>query len=491
MLQYTKAISDPLYGSIPLTQLEIKVIDTLAFQRLRRIGQLGLVHLVFPSATYSRYIHSLGACHVIGEILDKLDPLGAEIRDEERQKYRLAMLLHDMGHLPMSHATEHAAKAFYSERAIETKGTTVEMPSNRKVFVKHEHIGKKVIDIDSEVSKVIGDFCDPAEIGALFNSEGSNLFNSLVSSDLDADRIDYLMRSSQATGLPYGFHDRDFILRNLEVVANPDKEDGTPDRYVCVKEKAVRAADHFLLNRMFDYMQVIYQKTVMGLELALKEVIKGLLREELIQLDIASIEEALASKEWHTWDDAWLLKIIADAVRDKKLDQRETRFAACFLQRRPASLLYQYEVMAEDGGACFEALHQAAFKTGLPTQPLLKEYALTSLVPFRLMEARTRSFADETEDQKQLSKVVRISIEGKPVPIFKVPQSVAGVLGDRVYMIARVYFAGTAEETTAALEQMRQVMEDFKLPGKLIPIDGAPFDEKFLSENSLSYQVGQ
>jgi uncharacterized protein len=110
-----KSITDPLYGYIGLSELEADVVSTAVFQRLHNVRQLGLAHLVFPSAGYSRFAHSVGACHNAGRILDaiQLNAPSSAARGKKKQAYRLAALLHDIGHYPFSHATEHAIQSFY------------------------------------------------------------------------------------------------------------------------------------------------------------------------------------------------------------------------------------------------------------------------------------------------------------------------------------------------------------------------------------------
>lgn len=103
-VKFAKRIADPVYGTIGLTKLETQVIDTRVFQRLRNVKHLGLAYLVYPAADFSRFAHSLGVCHVTGLLLDALNAADANLSVDELQKYRLAGLLHDIGHYPLSHA---------------------------------------------------------------------------------------------------------------------------------------------------------------------------------------------------------------------------------------------------------------------------------------------------------------------------------------------------------------------------------------------------
>src|SRR5438046_9773791 len=104
-----KRVADPVHGTIGLSELEAAVINTGAFQRLRNVKQLGLAHLVYPGADYSRFSHSVGACHVMGRALEALRAYArVTIEDDDIQLYRLAALLHDVGHYPLSHELQEA-----------------------------------------------------------------------------------------------------------------------------------------------------------------------------------------------------------------------------------------------------------------------------------------------------------------------------------------------------------------------------------------------
>ncbi|MCH7910428.1 MAG: HD domain-containing protein, partial [Candidatus Hydrogenedentes bacterium] len=105
-----KSIADPIHGAMGFSQCEVEVINSAVFQRLRNVKHLGFAHYVFPGADFSRFSHSLGVCHLTGRILDALCRNGEEIPDEENPYFRLAGLLHDIGHYPFSHACEVAIK---------------------------------------------------------------------------------------------------------------------------------------------------------------------------------------------------------------------------------------------------------------------------------------------------------------------------------------------------------------------------------------------
>jgi HD superfamily phosphohydrolase len=240
-----KRIADPVHGTIGLSALEARVISTRAFQRLRNVKQLGLAHYVFPGADYSRFSHSLGVCHLTGRMIDTLknfisssgrqvDPEHDLGNDNVVQLYRLAGLLHDLGHYPFSHTTEHAGRSHYRGKGV--------------AFIRHEEVGKQVLLNDSELRTILEeDGLSADTIASIFTRETMTPYSRVISSDLDADRMDYLLRNAHHTGLPYGLVDLDYLLTQFRL-------DNTPQ--VCLSHRALKTADHFLLGRYFDYQQV-------------------------------------------------------------------------------------------------------------------------------------------------------------------------------------------------------------------------------------------
>lgn len=467
--EFVKTISDPLYGSIPLTKVEVAVIDTPVFQRLRRVAQLGLVELVFPSATYTRFSHCIGACHVMGMILNELDKQ-EPMELKEWQEHRLAMLLHDVGHYFMSHTTEHALKAYFQDKGITTSDGSVDVTSKpAEQYLRHEPLGKHILRSDVQL-KVAMDGYDAERIAEIFNSEVTTRLSNLVTSDLDADRLDYLMRSSQATGLPYGHYDRDFILRNLcyaplDLPAGDDLK-----QFVCVREKAVRAADHFLLCRLFDFLQVIYQKTVVGMELMMSTAIQALMRTGSVKLGKAELERAITDGAWNKMDDRWIWERLAKAhaKMGSQLNGLEQEVVRRLVLRDPPPLLYSYERIRSAGGEDGCQTHQNYFDHVIKKGTLLSETCLTWRKNFSLMKVRTHSFADETLAPDEVRQTIHVAKNRKAIPIFKIQHSLAAALGDHEYEMARVYFVGPDSKLTEAKTEVERTARDWKLPGLLL-----------------------
>lgn len=234
-----KIVNDPVYGFIRFPEPEIlQIIDHKWFQRLRYIRQMGPAHLVYPGAVHTRFHHSLGAVHLMGKALDELKAKGVDITNEEALSARLAILLHDIGHGPFSHALEH---------------TLVE-------GITHEHISAMIMNKLNEEYDGLLD----KSISIFDQSYSKNYLTQLVSSQLDVDRMDYLNRDSFYTGVYEGVIGYDRILQMLTVQNNQ----------LMVEEKGVHSVEKFIIARRLMYWQVYLHKTVLGAEILLINILK-------------------------------------------------------------------------------------------------------------------------------------------------------------------------------------------------------------------------
>ena len=234
-----KILNDPIYGFITVPHPTVlRLIDHPWFQRLRYIKQLGLGHLVYPGALHTRFHHALGAMHLMGDAIATLRGKGHAITDEEALGARIAILLHDIGHGPFSHALEHSL--------VEGIG--------------HEAVSALVMDaLNTEFNGAL-------DLGIrIFRDEYPKRFlHQLVSSQLDVDRIDYLNRDSFYTGVSEGVIGGERIIKMLQVVN---------DKLV-VEEKAIYSIEKFLVARRLMYWQVYLHKTVVACEMMLVETLR-------------------------------------------------------------------------------------------------------------------------------------------------------------------------------------------------------------------------
>ena len=238
-----KLINDPVYGLIHIrTPLIFDLIEHPLFQRLRRIKQTGLTHLVYPGSQHTRFHHALGAMHLMGMTIDELRSKQTDISEKEEEAALIAVLLHDIGHSPYSHALE---------RLI--------------IDADHEAIGKMIM---LQFAKSLGSQLDLAY--DMFTGKYQRpFFHQLISGQLDLDRLDYLSRDSFYTGVAEGVVGHDRILRMLRVV----------DNKLVVEEKGLYSIEKFLVARRIMYWQVYLHKTALAAELMAKAVIR-LLRDQ-------------------------------------------------------------------------------------------------------------------------------------------------------------------------------------------------------------------
>ena len=234
-----KIINDPLYGFIHIkSELVFDIISHPVFQRLRFIKQLGLTDLVYPGAVHTRFQHALGALHLMGRVLDNLRFKGIEISDDEYEAAQLAVLLHDIGHGPFSHALESCL-----------------LPG-----VKHESISYLLMSVlNDEFNGALN-----LTLKIFRNSYSRKFFYQLVSSQLDIDRLDYLNRDCFFSGVDEGTIGVDRIILMLNV-----HED-----QLVVEEKGIYSIENFLNARRLMYWQVYLHKTTVAAERMLVNLIR-------------------------------------------------------------------------------------------------------------------------------------------------------------------------------------------------------------------------
>ncbi len=234
-----KIFNDPVYGFITIpNELVFDVIEHPYFQRLRRIKQLGLTHLVYPGALHTRFHHSLGAMHLMGKALLELKSKGHRVSDEEMTAAQIAILLHDVGHGPYSHALEHAIVTSLHHEEISA------------VFIKklNEHFNGK-LDLALEIFE---------------NRYHRRFFHKLISSQFDMDRLDYLKRDSFFTGVSEGVINYERLLNMLEV-ANDEP---------VIEAKGIYSVEKFITARRLMYWQVYLHKTVLVAEYMITRALK-------------------------------------------------------------------------------------------------------------------------------------------------------------------------------------------------------------------------
>lgn len=261
-------IRDPIHGSIQLNDGEVAIIDSIEFQRLREIKQLGFSEFSFPGATHNRFIHSIGVSHVAGQIFDSIFrayPFSkTSVRNRLRQTVKLAALLHDIGHGPLSHTTEQVMPQLkklnikiYDEQNIDQSRQANHEDYTIK-FVTDSTISQLIQthfpDITANYVACLVDKNLKCE-ESYFTDGNINfrpILSQIVSSELDADRMDYLERDSYFCGINYGKIDKDWLQQNLTLHIVNSKA------FLALNRRALYAFDDFLISRHNMYLMVYF-----------------------------------------------------------------------------------------------------------------------------------------------------------------------------------------------------------------------------------------
>lgn len=211
-------IKDEVHGTLEFDYLEERIIDCAEFQRLRRIRQMSVTNLVYPGANHTRFEHSLGTAHLSGVIAKRIG-----LDEDEVRKVKIYGLLHDIGHTPFSHEGEDILKKHVGD---------------------HETLGEKKIQ-SGEISDIVSENFRPKEILEL---EKANI----ITSDLGSDRMDYLKRDAQNTGVAYGIIDIDRIVHTL----------GMEEGQLCIEKGGLEAAEYLLVARFVMFSTVYLHRVV-------------------------------------------------------------------------------------------------------------------------------------------------------------------------------------------------------------------------------------
>ena len=296
-------IRDPIHGAIEVSRDERDLIDSPYYQRLRLVKQLGFADLAFPGAVHTRYAHGLGAMAVATRLFDALRPklaLPPDDAERLRQTLRLAVLFHDLGHPPLSHATERIMPPRAALKLPAWLGAETGRQANHEDYTLALVLKSGLTELmercmgshgiaSTHVASLIAGVRPPGPDA--FTSAGVDhfpLLRQVVSSEMDADRMDYLLRDSFFTGVNYGKFDLDWIVQNIAVVevgdvsSTADRQSRsapppglTPDvarrspvvrRHLALERRAVFAFEDFLLSRFHMFVSVYLHATSVGYE---------------------------------------------------------------------------------------------------------------------------------------------------------------------------------------------------------------------------------
>ena len=424
-------IRDTIYKNIALDDIEIEIIKLPIFQRLRNVHQLGLAHLVFPSANYNRFSHSIGVCHVMGRMMESLNShqkkiKGNPIRDKQIRIYRLAALLHDIGHLPFSHASEYVY---------------------RTLGINHEKIRHLIFENDLELISLLNKHSKhfmPLIIKLFYKSE-SKLISNILSSDLDADRIDYLLRDSYYTGLPYGNIDIEELISQLRIY---DKKKLLRKFYYTLKGKT--SAEHLLLCRYYNYIQLAYDHQVVSFTEIFKDMINQLICDNKIVPSENEIINMITTKKWNSFDDTSIMELIKEYENDTR-ENVQRKALSIIYRRDPPRLIVDVEDILEISQG---RQHYASYKENIlsrldqwctdfaiPRDYWIiwdNEHKLTKIRGY-VQISKIKPFEEEIKAEKEESVLILDSISDSLIPIIDDNSSILHLLCDKALFMLRIY----------------------------------------------------
>lgn len=236
---------DPIHGFVKLFDKEMALINTRVFQRLRRIRQLAMTFLVYPGAVHTRFDHSIGVMHIAGRICAKLRELRREsVCKEDIARIRFSALLHDIGHGPFSHVSE-ALLEKYAPNQTQIGATREKI---------HEKITVDILQTDPEINEILSDDEREFVVKMIRGQETQNWQRDIVSSELDADKMDYLLRDAYFAGVKYGVYDLEKLIESCLI--DSDKTETS----LAINSQGIYALEQLLLARYHMTQQVYWHR---------------------------------------------------------------------------------------------------------------------------------------------------------------------------------------------------------------------------------------
>lgn len=328
---------DPIHGFIEVSDLEIKIIDSLPFQRLRNIKQLATTYLVYPGAEHTRFGHSLGVMHLVTRAFDlalenyKMAQ-GKDLFENTRKEWykqilRLIALTHDLGHAPFSHASEALfdggvehedfTRKIICETEIAQCIREIGNEFRRKYSVGEEY------DITPELLWLIYGEKNP-ELNSQYIMPDYKFLKSFMDSEVDCDKMDYLLRDSYYCGVNYGKYDLNRLLSSLSVYVKPNDN----IMQLAIERGGIHAFEEFVIARYFMFVQVYFHKTRRYLDKLLVDNIARILPNSKYPDDV---------DDYLKWDDLSTLNKIKEA-------QHSDPLAKQFIERKVMSCVYETTV---------------------------------------------------------------------------------------------------------------------------------------------------
>ncbi len=453
-----KVFRDPIHQLIridPEDEFILDLIDTPEFQRLRRIRQLGVSWLTYPGAEHSRFVHSLGVFNFVQRMLHSLrrrysgDAVG-EYLEKNGRLVKAAALLHDIGHGPFSHLIE---RAFRTTVSHESKTVSLIKSSESQI---NEVLRRHHIDAD-------------AVADLIQHTSPHSLLTDLVSSQLDADRMDYLLRDSYCTGVQYGLYDAEWLINAMCVGRNPRETNGGEPyqgwRLALDERRGEKAAEQFTLARSHMNEQVYYHRVTRGFEALLLNLFEHAAKTaksgrlpsstpDVVQRFFADAGE-LKTKDWLRFDESTMVAALHGWVSDEGTNQDPllSSWSQAFLNRkRIFGCVGIGNLKALETPRFFSSLREAGLEEG---QHWCTD-AVDASVYKGLLSASRTSGNDEEEGQVESILLSSGNPDRKAKPI-ETRSSLMSHLDNQRSSFSRLYFDSTKRN------DIERLIKPFKL----------------------------
>lgn len=411
-LKFKKYVYDAVHGYIGITEPELDIIDHKAFQRTHHLRQLGPAYLVYPTATQTRFSHLLGAMFVMTEFCNNIRYQGTTApvitNADGLQKLRLAALLHDIGHYPLSHVVEYVME-------------------NEDPNACHEKFGQHIITKTGIADVLNKNSYKPAEIVEITTGLANKpsyapvLYKFLLDSDLDVDRVDYLLRDSYYTGVGYGKIDAGRLLNTITY----------DSRHGVVFEKSTEALENFFLGRYHMHKSVYYHKVVTGFEILIELIYKQFLNEKLVPNATEVFQ--LDDDGLYNYNDNLFFNEITSYNGDSTITREMIKM---FLERKPLSSVFAELSLAEKNDTASH--HQFVVNTLSLSESQLGSIATDAGIPPEWIFPKTMEYKKllNDDDSRLAVHVIR---DGKIIALSQDPRSMISILQDYNFNEPRIY----------------------------------------------------
>jgi HD superfamily phosphohydrolase len=517
-MQKKQRIYDAVYGYIELEDVEFELVTLPIFQRLHWIKQLGPLHTVFPSAQHSRFSHSIGVFHIVNKMIEHLknrpDIHNYKFDEQEKQEklLKFAALLHDIGHVPLSHIGETVLEDTVKEKLrdepvnIIQEGTfdpfsqeAQEELNWKNLFREkeyhgsntklHERLSAEIVlhseEVDVVLSKISGwedgknrKKAKEKIAQIIVGQNYTDVPTLLLHSELDADRLDYLLRDSFFTGVGYGKIDLDYIISRLAIFR--DKA-GFAD--ICVENKGLHTVEHYILGRFFLQTQVIFNRKVRFMDLLYQDVMKYMVSHQDKNWNLMGLEDICKCIRNNTVKDIHNIYSYTDAqvfskmrILHEDLDRKEKQCNAtneeCYINDcvktimdgripEPVFDTCQMLVDLQQEKNCKEKLQKEAdqiAKTIADKLDILHERIKANLVEQKVMKYKE----NEEDGNREAVRIMYKKPDGED-EIKAAAKSKATILGDlidKALLIFNVYYVKPKKENETKTESNRKTIEE-------------------------------